>query len=232
MKNLNTAIIVLSISVLGCKSSNTATSTVDVSIPDNDRVASASTSEKVQTVTVGDPQNNSAVALILGSDVGGSEGVYISRQMDIQASDLGKGQMRGMRILRVGEGIKITCDGNLMFTKNSSVLSDDSKKSLDQISIALKKYNNTKLVIEGHTDGSGSATHNHVLSEQRAQAVANYLTSQQVAAGRIKVIGRGESQPLFANKTEEGRRQNRRVEIVILADDALKKEAKSNSASN
>lgn len=214
-----------------CKSSSTTTSSVDVAIPHN-AAASDAPREKVRSITVGDPQNNSAVALILGSDIGGAEGTYISKQMDIQATELGNTDVKSMKILRIGEGIKVTCDGNVMFSKNSSALTETSKKDLDNLAGLLTKYNNTKLVVEGHTDGSGPATHNHVLSEQRAKAVAAYLASHNISSQRIKVIGRGESQPLFANNTEDGRRQNRRVEIVILADESLKKEARANSGSN
>lgn len=189
----------------------------------------AATASKTRSITVGDPQNNSAVALIIGSDVGGDEGIYISKQMDIQATDMGVTELKGVKILRVGEGIKVTFDGNLMFKKNSSNLSAESRKSLDRLAETLVKYDNTRIVIEGHTDGIGSVMHNQILSEKRAEAVATHLSMRQVLPKRIKIAGYGESQPLFANTTEEGRVQNRRVELIIIADEKLREEAKNKS---
>jgi outer membrane protein OmpA-like peptidoglycan-associated protein len=147
--------------------------------------------------------------------------------MDIQAEDLGQEDMEGVRIVRLGEGIKVTFDGSIMFAENSSSLSASSKKSLSRIAASLVKYPYRRVVIEGHTDGAGSVKHNQTLSEKRAEAVAAYLSTQKVDRSRIDIRGYGEKQPLFSNNTAQGRKQNRRVEIVILADDHLRDEAKT-----
>jgi outer membrane protein OmpA-like peptidoglycan-associated protein len=212
------------IALQGCKSSSTmasATPATDVEI-----VPTASEPD-VRSVSVGEPQNNSAVALLLGSTLGGDPGIFISKQMDIQAEDLGQQEMEGVRIVRMGEGIKLTFDGSIMFTENSSSLSASSKKSLGRIAASLVKYPYRRVVIEGHTDGTGSAKHNQTLSEKRAEAVATYLSTQKVERDGIDIRGYGEKQPLFSNNSAQGRKQNRRVEIVILADDHLREEAKS-----
>jgi outer membrane protein OmpA-like peptidoglycan-associated protein len=223
VKNRNMFLMIAAL-IVACKSSSPTMSPSATIIP---TVGSGHVSEPTRSITVGDPQNNSAVALIIASDVGGSEGIYISKQMDLQATDMGATQLKGVKILRVGEGIKVTFDGDLMFRKNSSRLSEQSKRNLDRLAETLVKYDKTKLIIEGHTDGTGSATHNQTLSEQRAQAVALYLSMRKIQPDRIKVSGYGETQPLFANTTEAGRTQNRRVELVIIADDKLRKEAGS-----
>jgi outer membrane protein OmpA-like peptidoglycan-associated protein len=216
--------LVLFAVLCSCKSPSTTTS---ASLPpDQAKSGTEQIPPKTRSITVGDPQNNSAVALIIGSDVGGEEGMYIAKQMDIQATDFGATGFKGVKILRVGEGIKVTFDGNVMFRKNSSTLSAESQKSLDHLAETLTKYDNTRIIIEGHTDGTGSAMHNQILSEKRAAAVAAHLSMRKVLPQRIKIAGYGESQPLFANTTEEGRKQNRRVEVVILADDKLREEAK------
>jgi outer membrane protein OmpA-like peptidoglycan-associated protein len=67
----------------------------------------------------------------------------------------------------------------------------------------------------GHTDNVGAAAYNQSLSEQRARAVANVLIGAGVSAGRVNVVGRGEDQPVASNQSDQGRAQNRRVEIVI-----------------
>ena len=73
-----------------------------------------------------------------------------------------------------------------------------------------------KCELSGHTDGKGSVAYNQKLSEQRAKAVYDYLIERGVAPERIQAEGRGESQPIDTNDTEEGRQNNRRVEIEIL----------------
>jgi OOP family OmpA-OmpF porin len=73
------------------------------------------------------------------------------------------------------------------------------------------------LRVSGHTDSTGSDGHNQKLSEDRAQAVADYLMNKgAIAKSRISVVGYGKHRPVASNSTEEGRQQNRRVEIDIL----------------
>ena len=70
--------------------------------------------------------------------------------------------------------------------------------------------------VVGHTDNTGSSTYNLGLSQQRAQAVVSLLDAYGTSAGRLTTVARGEEQPIASNLTEEGRAQNRRVEIVII----------------
>lgn len=180
-----------------------------------------------RTVSIGQPQQNSAVAIIMSNDVGGDEGANISNQMDAQAMEIGKEKLSGGSILRIGEGIKITYDITSMFAPNTFVLAEAAQKDLRRVAASLNKYNNnTKVVIEGHTDGAGSSGHNLQLSRARAKAVADFLLEEKIPASKISVVGYGEQQPLFSNSTEAGRRQNRRIEIVIIADDKLIDQAK------
>ena len=89
------------------------------------------------------------------------------------------------------------------------------KKALEFV----KKYAGYKISIEGHTDSIGTDQYNQRLSERRAAAVREYLLKHGVANGaRIKSVGYGESKPIADNSTEEGRFQNRRVEILILSE--------------
>jgi len=213
------------VAMQGCRSQSAMASAAD---PATDvSILPTTTEPDIRSVSVGEPQNNSAVAILLGSTVGGDPGLYISQQMDVQAEDLGRQHMEGVRIVRMGEGIKLTFDGSIMFAANSTALSASSKKSLDHIAASLVRYPYRRVVIEGHTDGTGSAKHNQELSEKRAGAVAAYLATRQVDRAKIDIRGYGEKQPLFANDSPQGRKQNRRVEIVILADDHLREEAKN-----
>lgn len=87
----------------------------------------------------------------------------------------------------------------------------------------LNKYPDTNILIEGHTDSTGSDEHNLVLSKDRAQSVSCYLATLEVSSQRFTTNGYGETQPIATNDTDEGRQRNRRVDIAIMANDKLKK---------
>lgn len=102
------------------------------------------------------------------------------------------------------------------FQTNSYQLDTCIHKTLRGVSRILIEYPDTSLVIDGHTDSTGSDTTNQILSERRAESVRSYLVSQGVAAGRAVARGNGERYPLCSNSTTDGRACNRRVEIQIL----------------
>ena len=87
---------------------------------------------------------------------------------------------------------------------------------LDAVVQALKDSPRVKVRVEGHTDNAGNAGNNLMLSQQRALAVMNYLVAKGIDASRLSFIGFGGSQPISALKSEEGRRQNRRVEFRVM----------------
>ena len=174
---------------------------------------------------IGHQSDNTAVGAIIGAAVGGTAGALIGRHMDKQAEEL-KNDLKGATVERVGEGIIITFDSGLLFDLDSYQLQQATKSNLDQLAKTLNKYDDTDILIEGHTDSSGEDSYNQTLSEKRASAVEHYLQSQQVKGSRIKTEGYGEEQPLTSNETEAGRRSNRRVEVAIYANDEMKKLAK------
>ena len=109
---------------------------------------------------------------------------------------------------------------NIFFDTDSFNLKPESKGQLAEIMDFMK--GNPGLVIEigGHTDDQGSESHNHILSEQRAEAVVQYLIAHGISSARLKSKGFGFSVPLTDNTTEEGRAQNRRTEFKIIANKA------------
>ncbi len=100
------------------------------------------------------------------------------------------------------------------FDFNSDRIRDESKPILTTIVALLKKNSDWKMQIEGHTDNIGTETFNQTLSEKRAAAVRNYLTTAGIDAGRLSSAGFGFSKPVATNDTEAGRAQNRRVELM------------------
>jgi outer membrane protein OmpA-like peptidoglycan-associated protein len=144
--------------------------------------------------------------------------------MDKQAEELQR-DLKGAKVERVGEGIHITFDSGILFDTDSYTLTGEAKTNVAELARVLKKYDDTNVIIEGHTDNTGSDEHNQKLSEKRAEAVAQYAASLGVNSTRLSKMGYGESQPLGDNTTELGRKTNRRVEVAIIANDKLKKAA-------
>jgi outer membrane protein OmpA-like peptidoglycan-associated protein len=136
-------------------------------------------------------------------------------------------EIEGANIEQVEQGINIDFDSSLLFEVNQSSVKLESKETLSKFAEIVNKYEDTDILIEGHTDSTGSEDHNLELSRRRAQSVANYLATLQVSPTRFTIMGYGESQPITSNDTEEGRAANRRVEIAIVANDELKQIAQS-----
>lgn len=186
------------------------------------------TSGAVVGGVIGKMAGSTAVGAILGAVVGGAAGAYIGNYMDKQAAEMER-DLEGARIERVGEGIKITFDSGIMFDVESSTLRSEAKTNLQKLAVILNKYEDTQIVIEGHTDSTGSDEHNMDLSIRRAQSVGSYLATNNVIPTRFHVVGYGETQPVADNSTVEGRQKNRRVEIAIFANEKLKKVAAEKS---
>ncbi len=178
---------------------------------------------------IGKKAGNTVLGAILGAVVGGAAGNYIGRYMDNQAEEMKK-DIAGAKIERVGEGIKITFDSGLLFDTGKATLKDASKENLTNLAEILNKYENTNILLEGHTDSDGSEEYNLQLSRSRANSVANYLQSLNVDPTRFTIMGYGESQPIASNETVEGKQMNRRVEVAIFANDKLKKVAEKEAA--
>jgi outer membrane protein OmpA-like peptidoglycan-associated protein len=178
---------------------------------------------------MGKQSGHTALGAILGAAVGGAAGAYIGNYMDKQAAEMQK-DIEGAKIERVGEGIKITFDSGILFDVNKAELRPAAKENLDKMAVILNKYPDTNILIEGHTDSTGTYEHNLDLSKQRAQSVSNYLAGLGVDPQRFTTMGYGPSQPIAPNATATGRQQNRRVELAIMANDKLKKAAEQSTA--
>ena len=165
-----------------------------------------------------------AIGAIIGATAGGATGAIIGRKMDKQAADLQR-DMANAKVERVGEGIKITFDSGILFDTNKADLRAASQTDITKMAAVLQKYPDTNVLIEGHTDASGSDAINLPLSERRAQAVANATKAAGVDGARITTKGLGATDPIAENTTPEGKQANRRVEVAIFANEKMKKAA-------
>jgi outer membrane protein OmpA-like peptidoglycan-associated protein len=170
---------------------------------------------------VGDQMGNTVLGAIIGAAVGGTAGVLIGNYMDKQAEEMDR-DIEGARIERIGEGIKITFDSGILFAVNSSTLEPVAKNNISKLSVILNKYPDTNILITGHTDHDGTEQYNQALSERRAKSVSDYVKSRGINSHRLSLLGLGEGEPIASNETIEGKKQNRRVEIAVFANEDLK----------
>ena len=112
----------------------------------------------------------------------------------------------------------VLSDDSVKFPVNRDALSPEAEQRLSELVQRLKAENrNVYLEIQGYTDSTGTPQHNDELGQQRAEAVRRFLNRQGVALNRMATISYGQEQPVASNDTPEGRSQNRRVTIVVLA---------------
>lgn len=167
---------------------------------------------------------NATRGAIIGAAVGGVAGGVIGRQMDQQAEEL-ENDLEGAEVERVGEGIAVKFESGLLFNVDSSELLPVAQQNLNELAASLGEYDNTEILIVGHTDATGTDSYNQDLSERRARSAAQYLQLQGVSVSRIQTMGRGETDPIADNETASGRQLNRRVELAITATEAFRNEA-------
>lgn len=173
---------------------------------------------------IGKKAGNTAVGAILGAAVGGTAGGFIGKRMDKQAAEI-QTAIPNAEVIREGEGIIVKFDSGILFDFDKFALKDAAKTNIQSLASSLNQYPGTDIKVIGHTDSRGTEQYNMGLSEKRAAAVKAYAVSQGVPASRLITIGKGFSEPIGDNATDAGRAENRRVEIVIVANDQLKKEA-------
>lgn len=176
-------------------------------------------------------KKNPAAGVIIGAVVGGAAGAAIGGYMDKQAKDIEK-EVDGAKVVRVEEGIDVTFDSGILFGFDKSDLNGNAKENIAKLARILNEYPDTRLTIQGHTDSKGDDNYNRQLSARRADAVRDYLVANGVKGGRLSTTAYGETAPIASNETEAGRAQNRRVEVVIVANDELKRKAENGELKN
>jgi outer membrane protein OmpA-like peptidoglycan-associated protein len=161
--------------------------------------------------------NDKFEAAMIGAAAGALAGGSVGYYMDKQEAKL-REQMAGtgVDVVRNGDNITLDMPGGVTFAFNSSDLNAQFHPVLDKVAGTLGEYNKTVIEVAGHTDSVGSAAYNQQLSERRANSVAAYLGTRGVDRSRMVTIGAGKDHPVASNDTEEGRAQNRRVEITIV----------------
>jgi len=161
--------------------------------------------------------SNPGLGAVSGAAIGAAGGGLIGNQLDRQAAELRQQLANdGITIVNDGDRLIVTVPNDITFDTDSATVRPALRADLVRVGQNLVNYPNSNVQIIGHTDSDGEAGYNQILSERRANAVADVLQANGVSYARIATIGRGENQPIASNLTPEGKAQNRRVEIVIV----------------
>ena len=147
---------------------------------------------------------------IVGAGVGAGIGVYMDRQQrELE-------QIDGAAVERVDEEtLRVSFDSDILFPVNSASLSGTARQDLDEFAQVMNDYDQSAILVQGHTDATGSEAYNQALSERRAGAVSGHLALRQVDPDRVVAMGYGEAYPVASNDSEWGRALNRRVSILV-----------------
>ncbi len=174
---------------------------------------------------IGHQGGKTGTGAVVGGAVGAAAGAIIGDYMAKQKKDLE--QVPGAEVVQDGDELKVKFQSAILFDTDSYAIKTTAKDNIQGMANVLVKYPDTNLVVVGHTDNRGSDSYNQKLSEQRAYAVKDYLVTYGVAGSRLVAKGLGEAQPVAANETADGQQQNRRVEIQIAANEALRAKAEA-----
>ena len=164
----------------------------------------------------GDGSTSRRDRALIGAAVGAAAGAGVGAYMDRQEQQL-RDNLQGSRIEidRRGDDIVLNMPSSVTFGFDSAELTSDARSALNEVANVLTQYTDTRVNIAGHTDSTGDASYNQRLSERRAQSVGSYLSQNGVSSMRLNTMGYGANQPVASNATEQGRAQNRRVEITL-----------------
>ena len=154
--------------------------------------------------------------ILVGAGIGAIAGGAVGGYMDAQEEKIAR--IPGTTVQRVDEQtLLVQFDSDILFDVDSAVVRSEGRQTLEEVAGVLTEYPKTAVVVQGHTDSTGTDGHNQELSERRAGSVEAQLVQRGVGRDRITSIGHGESEPVASNASESGRQLNRRVEILLRA---------------
>ncbi|HEX7186124.1 MAG TPA: OmpA family protein [Thermoanaerobaculia bacterium] len=154
--------------------------------------------------------------ILAGAGIGAIVGAGVGAYMDKQQEKIAR--IPGTTVERVDEEtLLVHFENDVLFEVDSAMIDSSGRSTLEDMAGVLNEYAKTAVVVQGHTDATGSEEHNQQLSERRADSVRAYLAARGVDADRMAALGYGEGYPVASNDSESGRQQNRRVDILLKA---------------
>jgi outer membrane protein OmpA-like peptidoglycan-associated protein len=166
---------------------------------------------------------NAAIGGLTGAVVGGGIGNYMDRKAAALKKNLPEAE-----VVRDGDKIYVALPSGILFDKGKDVLKQEAKESLSKAAATLKG-SETNIIVQGHTDSTGTDAVNQPLSERRAHHVRDFLASSGVPMSRLTAVGYGSSHPAVPNDTDANRALNRRVQLEISPTEKLKAQESGNN---
>ena len=123
-------------------------------------------------------------------------------------------KLRGAEVRLTKRGVVVNLP-DVLFAFDSAELTADALRAIREIALVAKGYPHRHIAVEGHTDGIGTVLYNKKLSDERAHQVASQLVKEGLPQKNMTVFGFGETTPISSNRTETGRKRNRRVEVIL-----------------
>lgn len=208
--------LAVALTATGCSTVNPYTGESQVSKAGKGAAIGAGVGALVGIATSSNSKERKERALA-GAGIGAVAGTGVGYYMDVQEAKLREElQGTGVSVTRDGEHIILNMPGNITFDSDAYAVNANFKPVLSSVSKVLKEYKSTMIQVGGHTDSTGQANYNMLLSQQRAQSVANVLAGYGVEQVRLDIVGFGPSAPIASNATPAGRAQNRRVELTLI----------------
>jgi outer membrane protein OmpA-like peptidoglycan-associated protein len=161
------------------------------------------------------------IGAAVGAAAGATTGALVGRYMDNQEKELRR-DVESARVVRAGDKLVVEFNSAILFDTGQATLRPVVKKDLDEFAEVLKRYAETDIIIEGHTDSTGPRELNEKLSLQRSEVVVEYLTARGVNRARLTPRGFAYDRPVASNATDDGRQRNRRVEVHIAPNEDLR----------
>ena len=162
---------------------------------------------------IGHDEKSTAIGAAVGAAVGAGVGYNWT---NIRNKLSGQTAGTGTQITDQPDGsLMVNIPSNVTFDTDSATIKPSFRSVLDGVAQTISQEPRINARVVGHTDSTGNPDHNMALSQRRAQSVATYLADRGVANTRLTAEGRGQTQPVASNASEEGRTQNRRVEIYL-----------------
>lgn len=158
------------------------------------------------------------VALTIASSCGSSKKLAKQHKDLNNVYETLKNEMPEALVTMEGEKVKVVLPESILFKVNEAEINREYIPILSKMAKILTKYDKTTMLITGYSDITGGETLNNELSKKRAENAKKVFIDNNVAAQRMPTWGRGAKDPIADNKTEAGRKQNRRVEFVIMYD--------------
>lgn len=154
--------------------------------------------------------------ILAGAAIGAAVGAGVGVYMDAQEEKIAR--IPGTSVERVDAStLLVHFDSDILFAVDSARLGGSAQGTLDQVSQVINDFPKSAVIVQGHTDSTGSEEHNQDLSERRAKSVQNHLIGRGVDPSRVTAIGYGETSPRASNASDSGRQLNRRVDLMLRA---------------